>query len=130
MNDPWQDYMEHLTDKGLSPAHAEAIRFWWTVATGFLPGLSTPTSAGPYGEFGFCMDWDNPTLHVDVKIEENGSWEWFYSFRDHEEYGGTGDDLEKPLAEGTEEPVVIRYLRIVTLNFFTGTQLELPLEDL
>jgi len=127
MDNPWQDYLDHLTDKGLTPIHAEAVRSWWKAATSFLPGLPRPSSAGLGGYPNFAIDWDTPVLHVDVQLATDGTWEWFYSFRDHEEFGGTGDVPEPPLTDTAEEPAVIRYLRIATLGFFTGTQLDLSL---
>ena len=101
----WETYLLNL-DKIVSPAYAAVIRTFWSRLVEAVPNLPPP-QAGPGGELGFCLAWDTPTLHVDMDLAEDGTWEWFYSRRDRDEYGGSDGPAD------AEEALLIDWLKEV-----------------
>jgi hypothetical protein len=108
----WHDYMKNLTSKpvGLSSQRQAAVFGLWSKLTRLIGPDIPPPIAGPGGELGFHMAWNQNDFYLDIEIAEDGSFEWFYKNRATGEVRGSDNDR---LREPPEDLVRLLFLNTV-----------------
>jgi hypothetical protein len=91
----WLEYLDSLPARGLASDRVSIVAVQlWNRLNEVLP--LPPPDASPTNGGGLLMSWDRNGRHVEIEIEGDASWEWFYRHRiaDVSE-AGTGTNVEQ-----------------------------------
>ena len=79
----WLAFLDALRAEaggGSLEGHEVVRLFWKQLLTSTKGGVFPPTTAGR-SDLGFVLAWDRAEHHLDVDLQDDGTFEWFYSNR-------------------------------------------------
>lgn len=95
----WDAYVERLPALGVPLDAARGVSTVWNKLRYAAPGLPVPAAA-PTAEDGVQLVWDRGRHHLELDVDANGTFEWFYLDRDTDmTNSGDGIAVRAPVPE-------------------------------
>jgi hypothetical protein len=100
----WLSYLARLNEEPvkLTEEYARSIRAVWSKLISSVGSPIRPPSAGPGGELGFQLAWNDNEYYLDIDIAPDGQFAWFYKDKINGQSHGSEDGL---LSDPPEELV-------------------------
>ena len=98
----WNNYLANLNKPpvNLSFSFAEKVKLVWQNLCQQVGKQLRPPVADHYGELGFLFSWNSEKYCIEIAIEPDGTFEWFYRDRVSGAYYGSNDER---LSDAPEE---------------------------